>query len=62
MAQHNGFVMFRRTDGTEVACRIAQILYVGKGVQGAVLHFGSGTQVNLHDSFEDVIALLTVES
>lgn len=62
MARRNGFVMFRRTDGSQVACRIALVLYVANGEQGATLHFGNGTQVNVHESFEDVIALLSQES
>jgi len=51
--------MFRRTDGSTVACRVSQVLYVGTGESGSVLHFGSGTQVNVHESFEEVVAMLS---
>lgn len=53
-----GFVMFHRTDGTAVACRIAEILFVGKGERGTVLNFAGGTQVNVHEGFEEVMATL----
>ena len=61
MDQGNKFQMFSRTDGSKVACRISQVLYIGKGEHGSVLHFGSGTQVNVHEPFEDVVALLSRE-
>ena len=59
MEKDNGFTILRRTDGSEVACRIEQVLYVGNGERGAVLHFGGGTQVNVHESFEEVMALFS---
>ena len=57
MEQGNGFTIFRRTDGSEVACRIEHVLYVGKGERGAVLHFSGGNQVNVHENFDEVMAM-----
>jgi len=61
MTQSNRFEMFRRADGSNVACRISLVVCVGKGENGSVLHFGSGTQINVHESFEEVMAILTQE-
>lgn len=62
MAKSSEFVMFRRTSGSQVACRISHVLFVGKRAEGgATLHFGGDAQVNVHESFEEVIALLSAE-
>jgi len=53
------FVIFRRGDGSQVACQVAKVLFVGKGPdRGTVLNFGASTQVNVLEELEDVIALL----
>jgi hypothetical protein len=63
MSNNPIFVMFNRTNGSQVACRISQVLYVGRGAEtGSILHFGGDTQVNVHESFEEVIALLSAKS
>lgn len=58
MSQKSSFAMLHRTDGSEVACRIAEVLFVGKGERGAVLNFPGGAQVNVHEDFDEVLALL----
>ncbi|MFW2350563.1 hypothetical protein [Qipengyuania sp.] len=58
MAERQKFVIFQRGDGSEVACQIANILYVAKGDHATVLNFGSGTQVNVRQDFDEVLAVL----
>ncbi|WP_394729313.1 hypothetical protein [Altererythrobacter sp. GH1-8] len=57
-----GFAMFQRTDGTAVACRVSQIVFVGRSERGVVLNFNGGAQVNVHEDFDHVMALLTPPS
>ncbi|WP_394729067.1 hypothetical protein [Altererythrobacter sp. GH1-8] len=61
ISQAGRFVQFRRSDGSLVACQVSRVLYVAKGDHGAILQFGSGTQLNLRNSFEEVLYLLEVE-
>ena len=61
ISQAGRFVQFRRGDGSLVACQISRVLYVSKGDHGAVLQFGNGTQLNLRNTFEEVLYLLEVE-
>lgn len=58
MTRESKFVMLHRTDGSGVACRIAQVMFVGKGERGAILNFPGGTQVNVHEDFDEVMTLL----
>lgn len=58
MKRDSKFVLFHRTDGSGVACRIAQVLFVGRGERGAILNFPGGAQVNVHEDFDEVMALL----
>ena len=58
MGEDGGFVMFQRSDGTQVACQLSTILFVTRGDRGTILHFGGGTQLNLRDEFEEVTARL----
>ena len=55
------FSIFHRTDGSAVACRIGQIVFVRKGERGATLNFSGGAQVNVHESFEEVLARIETE-
>ncbi|RGP41620.1 hypothetical protein BPTFM16_01927 [Altererythrobacter insulae] len=50
------FAIFHRTDGSAVACRLEQIVFVGKGENGATLNFSGGAQVNVHESFDEVLS------
>ncbi|ALE15928.1 hypothetical protein AMC99_00618 [Altererythrobacter epoxidivorans] len=54
--------MFRRTDGTTAACRVSAILFVGRNERGIVLNFAGGAQVNVHEDFDEVMALLSQET
>lgn len=58
MEPESKFVMLHRTDGSGVACRMAKVLFVGRGERGAVLNFPGGAQVNVHEDFDEVMALL----
>ena len=58
MPADSEFILFQRGDGSPVACQLARVLYVAKGDHGTVLHFGSGTQLNVRDNFDDVLARL----
>lgn len=53
--------MFHRTDGSEVACRTTAILFVGRGERGAILNFAGGMQVNVHEDYDAVLAILTAQ-
>jgi hypothetical protein len=55
------FRLFERRDGSRVACQINRILYVTKGDYGATLHFDGGAQVNVTESFDEVLELLEGE-
>ncbi|AKM08765.1 hypothetical protein AB433_00110 [Croceicoccus naphthovorans] len=52
------FVLFQRGDSSQVACQISRILYVSTGDHGAILHFGGNSQVNVQQSFDEVLAML----
>lgn len=58
MERKSKFVLLHRTNGSGVACRIAQVLFVGRGESGAILNFPGGAQVNVHEGFDEVMALL----
>jgi hypothetical protein len=58
MAQSKRFVTLQRGDGSTVACQIASVLYVAQGDHGTILNFGAGTQVNVRDDFDAVLAML----
>lgn len=58
MAEQKKFVTFQRGDGSEVACQIANILYVARGDHATILNFGSGTQVNVRQDFDEVLAII----
>lgn len=58
MSETRRFVTLQRGDGSTVACQIASVLYVAKGDHGTILNFGAGTQVNVCDDFEVVLAML----
>ena len=62
MSLPKGFAMFRRTDGTAAVCRVSAILFVGKNERGVVLNFAGGAQVNVHEDFDEVMALLSSEA
>jgi hypothetical protein len=55
------FAVFHRADGSAVACRLGQIVFVGKGENGATLNFNGGAQVNVHESFEEVLFVLGMD-
>ncbi len=60
MTAPTGFVLLHRRDGSKVACRIASVLYVGKSQElGSVLNFGGGSEVNVHEGFDEVVELLS---
>lgn len=52
MHTESGFVLFQRSDGSQVAGQISNIIYAAKGDHGAVLNFGGGIQVNVREDFE----------
>lgn len=52
------FTEFQRGDGSPVVCQLSRVLFVARGDHGAVLHFGGGTQINLRNSFEEVMAAI----
>jgi hypothetical protein len=56
------FRLFERRDGSKVACQVDRVLYVTKGEYGATLHFDGGSQVNVTESFDQVLESLAVES
>ena len=58
MANGEKFVLFERSNGSKVACQVAQIHFLAKGDGGSVLHFGGSSQVNVSQSFDEVLALL----
>lgn len=62
ISQAGRFVQFQRGDGSLVACQVSRVLYVAKGDHGAILQFGNGTQLNLRNSFEEVLYMLEVET
>ena len=55
------FAVFHRADGSAVACRVGQIVFVGKGENGATLNFNGGAQVNVHESFDEVLSVLSMD-
>lgn len=61
ITQAGRFVQFRRSDGSGVACQVSRVLYVAKGEHGAILQFGNGAQLNLRNSFEEVLYRLEAE-
>jgi hypothetical protein len=58
MSQTGEFKIFQRGDGSQVAVQVSRILYVAKGDHGSILNFGAGTQLNVRQPFEEVVALL----
>ena len=60
MSDESEFIVFQRGDGSRVACQLSQVLYVAKGDHGTVLNFGSGTQLNIRDDFDEVLGRLGV--
>ncbi|GGD44634.1 hypothetical protein [Croceicoccus pelagius] len=58
MADLKKFVLFQRGDSSQVACQVSRVLYVTKSDRGATLHFGGNAQVNVQQSFEEVLASL----
>ncbi|WP_144096592.1 hypothetical protein [Croceicoccus sediminis] len=52
------FVLFQRGDSSQVACQVSQVLYVTKADHGATLHFGGNSQVNVKQSFDEVLVQL----
>ena len=58
MSEIGKFVKFQRGDGSTVACQMSRILYIAKGDHGTVINFGSGTQLNVREDFEEVLRKL----
>lgn len=61
-SQGGRFVVFERSNGSKVACQLSLIQFLAKGDNGSVLHFGGSSQVNVSQSFDEVLALLNSES
>jgi hypothetical protein len=59
--QNQKFKLFRRGDGSKVACQIDRVLYVTRGDYGATLHFGGSAQVNVQEEFDEVLDMLAGE-
>lgn len=55
------FRLFRRGDGSKVACQIDKVIFVTRGDHGATLHFGGNAQVNVQEDFDQVIGRLSGE-
>jgi hypothetical protein len=55
------FVLFERSNGSKVACQVSLIHCLAKGDHGSILHFGGGSQINVSQSFDEVLALLNSE-
>lgn len=53
------FVTLDRTNGSKVACQLSRVDFVAVGESGAILHFGGGSQLNVSQTFDEVLALLT---
>lgn len=58
MADSKQFILLQRGDGSKVACQLSRVLYVTKGDRGATLHFGGSTQLNVQESFDEVLGML----
>ena len=52
------FVTLDRTNGSKVACQVGNIGFLAEGDDGSVLHFAGSSQVNVSQSFAEVLALL----
>lgn len=52
------FVILDRTNGSKVACQVSSIHFLSNGHSGAILHFGGNSQVNVSQSFDEVLALI----
>lgn len=61
-SESSTFVKFQRGDGSTVACQTANILFVARGDHGSILNFGGGTQLNVREEFDDVLAKLSGRS
>jgi hypothetical protein len=57
-AQGGRFVLFERSNGSKVACQVSGIHFIATGDHGSILHFGGDSQVNVRQSFDDVLSLL----
>ena len=51
-------VILDRTDGSKIACRLSSIHLLAERGNGSVLHFGSSFQVNVSQSFDEIVELL----
>ncbi len=57
-SQPDRFTLFKRGNSSKVACQLANIHFLAEGENGAILHFGGNSQVNVSQSFDEVLALL----
>lgn len=61
MANSGGFVLFTRGDGSQVAVQPLRVLYVSKGDHATIINFGAGTQLNVKEPMDQVLAMLSGE-
>ena len=62
MSGSGGFVIFTRGDGSKVAVQPLRVLFVSKGDHATIINFGAGTQLNVKESMDDVLAMLAGEA
>ncbi|WP_260483590.1 hypothetical protein [Sphingomicrobium flavum] len=57
MSDKEKFIVLTRSDGSKVAVQLETILFFTKAHHGCVLNFGASTQVNIKESFEELLQL-----
>ena len=57
MSDKEKFIVLTRSDGSKVAVQLDTILFFTKAHHGCVLNFGASTQVNIKESFEELLQL-----
>lgn len=58
MSEKEKFIVLNRSDGSKVAVQLDTILFFTKAHHGCVLNFGASTQVNIKESFEELLELV----
>ena len=62
MTKSGAFVLFTRGDGSQVAVQPLRVLYVSRVDHATVINFGAGTQLNVKEPMDQVLAMLTGEA
>lgn len=61
MANSGDFVIFTRGDGSKVAVQPLRVLFVSRGDHATIINFGAGTQLNVREDMDEVLAKLAGE-